>query len=226
MKGMLENFLFDFSHKKSSVLESGVLNQKRFMGMTTAQQRTLDPGDLMRLFDQLFAAEENTRLVRGDGEPVYLPAGGQCSYHQVVFAHGYFASALHEIAHWCIAGPERRLLEDYGYWYAPDGRTAEQQQAFEQVEVKPQALEWILSNACGKAFSVSIDNLNGVATDSEPFKWAVYQQVGRYCRQGLPPRARQLHQVLCEFYATAAELHYAAFNPQAIGLDVKRVANG
>ena len=34
-----------------------------------------------------------------------------------------FNSALHEISHWTIAGKERRLLADLGYWYAPDGRT-------------------------------------------------------------------------------------------------------
>ncbi|GAM69307.1 transporting ATPase [Vibrio sp. JCM 19236] len=26
---------------------------------------------------------------------------------------------MHEIAHWCVAGPKRRLLEDFGYWYEP-----------------------------------------------------------------------------------------------------------
>ncbi len=53
--------------------------------------------DLIRLFDQTFLESENTRLIRGDGEPVYLPASSLSHYHQVVFAHGYFASALHEV---------------------------------------------------------------------------------------------------------------------------------
>lgn len=59
---------------------------------------------------------------------------------------------MHELAHWCIAGPERRLLADYGYWYEPDGRTEQIQAEFEKVEVKPQAVEWILSASCGFPF--------------------------------------------------------------------------
>ena len=51
-----------------------------------------------------------------------------------------------------IAGPEQRLLDDFGYWYVPDRRTLEQQKQFEQVEVKPQAIEWVLSNAAGYLF--------------------------------------------------------------------------
>ena len=53
--------------------------------------------DLIRLFDHSFAKIENTRLIKGSDEPVYLPANEKNSYHQIVFAHGYFASALHEI---------------------------------------------------------------------------------------------------------------------------------
>lgn len=44
-------------------------------------------------------------------------------------------------------GEKRRQLVDFGYWYAPDGRSAEQQELFQAVEVKPQAMEWILSPA-------------------------------------------------------------------------------
>lgn len=60
-----------------------------------------------------------------------------------------------------IAGEQRRLLPDLGYWYAPDGRTAEQQALFEQVEIKPQAIEWLFSKAFGRKFRVSLDNLTG-----------------------------------------------------------------
>lgn len=58
-----------------------------------------------------------------------------------------FNSALHEISHWTIAGAKRRLLPDLGYWYAPDGRTKEQQDLFEQVEIKPQAIEWLFAQS-------------------------------------------------------------------------------
>ena len=83
--------------------------------------------DLIIIFNQRFANEFNTRLVKGEDEPLYSPASESCDYHQIIFAHGYYASALHEIAHWCIAGEERRLLEDFGYWYQPDGRNEQEQ---------------------------------------------------------------------------------------------------
>ena len=63
-----------------------------------------------------------------------LPAQQPGALNRIVFTHDYFASALHEVAHWCVAGPERRRLTDYGYWYAPDGRTEKQQMEFERVE--------------------------------------------------------------------------------------------
>lgn len=58
-------------------------------------------------------------------------------------------------------GKERRKLEDFGYWYEPDGRSEERQRDFEKVEVKPQALEWILATAAGFRYFASADNLNG-----------------------------------------------------------------
>ncbi|WP_459782603.1 elongation factor P hydroxylase, partial [Photobacterium sp. R1] len=92
-----------------------------------------DYNDLITLFNRTFLTRFNTELVLGGDEPIYLPADTEHPHHRIVFARGYFASALHEIAHWCIAGPERRLKEDYGYWYLPDGRDTEQQAVFEQV---------------------------------------------------------------------------------------------
>ncbi|WP_299075413.1 elongation factor P hydroxylase [uncultured Paraglaciecola sp.] len=156
--------------------------------------------DLIRLFNRTFKEVENTQLVKGGHEPIYLPAKNTQQHHQIVFAHGYFASALHEVAHWCIAGKQRRLLEDYGYWYSPDGRDAKQQSEFEQVEIKPQAIEWAFSCACGKPFKVSIDNLNGEAGDSQIFKNAVKQQVLDYLELGFPPRAATFIRVLQNFY--------------------------
>lgn len=139
-------------------------------------------------------------LWAGTGEPVYLPATDEQPLHQIVFAHGYFNSALHELAHWCLAGEQRRRLEDYGYWYCPDGRNAEQQAAFEQVEVKPQALEWWLAAACGRRFRTSRDNLGGEATDDRPFRTAVQLQARRYHNEGLPERAAQAVKLLIQAF--------------------------
>lgn len=148
--------------------------------------------ELVKIFDQLFFASTNTKLVSGQDEPIYLPSDSEYSYNRIIFAHGFFASALHEVSHWCIAGSERRKLIDYGYWYESDGRTASQQIDFEKVEVKPQALEWIFATACNRMFSVSIDNLSGELTDNNCFKHAVYQQVCNYIANGLPSRAQRL----------------------------------
>lgn len=150
----------------------------------------------------------------GGEEPLYLPADKDRPYHELFFAHGFFRSALHECSHWLIAGEERRKQVDFGYWYAPDGRTSEQQQAFLQVEVKPQAMEWILSMACAHPFCISLDNLNGDTSDSDTqtFKFAVYQQVKKYCEQGLPERAIQLRNALCDHYVTSKILKIENFN--------------
>jgi elongation factor P hydroxylase len=121
----------------------------------------------------------NVTLVRGDFEPEYFPAT-DASPARIQFAHGFFNSALHEISHWTIAGDKRRLLPDLGYWYAPDGRSKAQQALFEQVEIKPQAIEWLFAKAFGRKFRVSLDNLTGDSGNGEGFKDNVYAQVTRY----------------------------------------------
>ncbi|WP_394176042.1 elongation factor P hydroxylase [Thalassotalea litorea] len=179
-----------------------------------------DIDDLIALFDGEFSESENTRLIRGGDEPIYLPADTQISYHRVIFAHGFFASGLHEIAHWCIAGKARRLLEDFGYWYAPDGRDADQQTAFENVEIKPQAIEWAFCVAAGFNFNVSVDNLSGVEVDRCAFKHRVHKQVNAYIASGFPPRAQQFISALARFYDRDEKLNIKQFalkdsnNPQ------------
>ncbi|CDZ76511.1 Elongation factor P hydroxylase [Legionella massiliensis] len=168
--------------------------------------------DLIQLFNHCFTEKYNTKLVRGDEEPIYLPADVKRPHHIIYFAHGFFSSALHECAHWLIAGKERRKLVDFGYWYEPDGRNAAQQKLFQGVEVKPQALEWVLSIAANHRFRISIDNLDGTEVESDSFKDAVYQQVLVYCQQGLSPRATLFRQALCQFYGTNETMSYNDFS--------------
>ncbi|MBC6428417.1 MAG: elongation factor P hydroxylase [Cellvibrionales bacterium] len=162
---------------------------------------------LVQLFDGLFCATENTRLEAGWAEPVYLPATGAGpavdagsadggSGARVCFRADYASSALHEIAHWCIAGAGRRQLRDYGYWYAPDGRSPPQQRAFERVEARPQALEWIFSQAAGVRFHLSVDNLAAGQGGNLPFAQAVVAAAHRYLCVGLPPRAERFYRRL------------------------------
>jgi hypothetical protein len=158
---------------------------------------------LMAIFDGCFALSLNTRLIKGDEEPIYLPADKQIPYHRIIFAHGFYASALHEIAHWCIAGARRRLLVDFGYWYCPDGRDAPTQHQFEQVEVKPQALEWLFCVAADFPFNVSCDNLNGQhEPDRLAFQRQVHDQVLDYLSRGIPQRAAQFIEALQTHYQT------------------------
>jgi hypothetical protein len=165
------------------------------------------PNDLIMLFNDLFREAYRTVLVKGSDEPEYLPAEGEDGLARVVFAHGYYASALHEISHWCIAGEYRRTLHDYGYWYCPDGRSPAQQQAFEQVEVKPQAIEWLFAVAAGARFHISVDNLaGGGAANEQHFRHNVRAQAGRYLAGGLPPRARAFLNSLTAFYGTGETL--------------------
>ncbi|WP_340674149.1 elongation factor P hydroxylase [Microbulbifer salipaludis] len=159
---------------------------------------------IVMVFNGCFSAPDglNTRLIGGFQEPFYRPAGiDSQETHQVEFTLDYAASALHEAAHWCVAGAERRLQPDYGYWYAPDGRSAEQQAEFERVEVKPQALEWIFSVACGLKFRVSADNLDAGLGPSERFKRDVWQQAQRFCVEGANSRATRFARALASAFA-------------------------
>jgi len=156
--------------------------------------------DLVALFNALFVNTSKTELVADGDEPIYLPATDVKSLHRIVFTLDYFSSALHEISHWCVAGVERRQQIDFGYWYEPDGRSLQQQKAFEVVEIKPQALEWIFSVAAGIEFHVSVDNLHVEEYDSSVFTEQVRQQVRRYLINGLPGRAQNFVRALVSHY--------------------------
>lgn len=163
---------------------------------------------LEALFTQCFFFKYATKLVGGAQEPLYLPATQNNEHHQIFYRFDYFSSALHEVAHWCIAGNERRQIEDYGYWYEPDGRNTEQQWAFQKVEVKPQAIEMAFSLACNKPFRVSIDNIDASQnslddssiSDEAAFSYAVTKQYHDYCKHGFPPRAQQFIIILAESF--------------------------
>jgi elongation factor P hydroxylase len=119
--------------------------------MNTHLQRVVDT------FETCLGKPYKTLLIGGFSEPEYVPQI-DAEPAQIRFREDFLSSALHEIAHWCIAGSERRAQHDFGYWYWPEGRGAEQQLAFEQAEVRPQAIEWIFANACGQSFHLSRDN--------------------------------------------------------------------
>ena len=144
---------------------------------------------IIKVFRDSFSDAFDVDLVGGAEEPYYQPKTSTSDKNRIIFTKDYSSSALHEVAHWCVAGHLRRKMEDYGYWYAPDGRTPAQQREFELVEVKPQALEWIFSRACGLQFRVSADNISGQVGPSPAFKCAIVEQVHQYCKK-LPARAK------------------------------------
>lgn len=164
---------------------------------------------LEHVFDACFFQTHNTRLLGGADEPLYQPLhltrGNAGTVNALHYRHDYFASALHEVSHWCIAGARRRAQLDFGYWYAPEGRSAKQQRAFEAVERKPQALEWYFSKACNYRFQVSADNLElADSADIVPntFQQAVLEQALSWQTSGLPARAAIFYRALCGEFGT------------------------
>ncbi|MFT5880938.1 MAG: elongation factor P hydroxylase [Moritella sp.] len=172
------------------------------------QDEQHDYQDLISIFNHTFLSRFNTKLEKGGDEPIYLPATTayeqyvSCEFNRIIFAHGFYASGLHEIAHWLVAGIERHNLVDFGYWYIADGRNEAQQTAFEKVEIVPQAIEWILSVAAGFHYKVSADNLSGITPDRLGFQHKIYDRVILYLENGLSARTQALVVALQAFYQT------------------------
>lgn len=163
------------------------------------------------LFASCFAASHDTVLVGGAGEPLYEPGRPA----RIAYRADYAASALHETAHWLIAGPQRRQLEDYGYWYESE-RDQATQRRFEAAEARPQALEWLLSVSAGIDFRVSCDNFDESMLDRQGFRARVRQEVHGWLQRGLPVRARQFQQALAERAGVSDALachHYRELPP-------------
>ncbi|SGY86284.1 Putative cytoplasmic protein [Moritella viscosa] len=179
-----------------------------FLKEDEQQQQQHQYQDLIRIFNHTFLNEFNTQLVKGDDEPIYIPANTDfeqyvsCDYHRIIFAHGFFSSGMHEISHWLVAGLTRHQLVDFGYWYIADGRNAQQQAEFEKVEIVPQAIEWIICVAAGAKFRVSADNLSDIVIDRLAFQHKIHKQVQTYFEKGLSTRTQALVAALQAFYKT------------------------
>ncbi|MGR8933994.1 MAG: elongation factor P hydroxylase [Gammaproteobacteria bacterium] len=179
---------------------------------------------LTQLLNAQFLADYNTVLRGGFEEPFYLaPRQGRPA--EIRFTRDYYRSALHELAHWCVAGEARRNIDDFGYWYAPDGRTQEQQEAFFKVEVQPQAIEWALSLVCGVKFDVSVDNLSNSVSGADAFKQTVREQLAAHLNSAFPARTEALLQFIYDsrvggqagsVYRFLQTLHQAGFNETAL----------
>ena len=121
--------------------------------------------EIAAIFNRCFRQSEQTELVGGACEPLFEPmTAGTCA--TLYYRENFAASALHESAHWCIAGLSRRAQVDFGYAYVPPPRTLQQQERFFNLEVKTQALESLFAEAAGIEFQPSADNLS---VDIKPF---------------------------------------------------------
>lgn len=100
-------------------------------------------------------------IIKGDAEEPFYKAPQVDSHAILYFRSNYPRSLLHEIAHYCLAGDRRRGVDDFGYWYTPCGRTAEEQRRFEVVEARPQGLEKAMCEIVGLKFSPSLDDFSG-----------------------------------------------------------------
>lgn len=161
--------------------------------------------DLEVLFARCFESEFGTRLQGGAEEPLYRAAGTRREA-TIFYTRDYFRSALHEIAHWCVAGAVRRRQDDYGYWYAPDGRDAATQRAFEQAEILPQAWELVFCAACAHPFRVSADNLENTPADLAGFEDAVFARAHGLSQSTRSGRGWEWSRMLATYYRGSAEL--------------------
>ena len=100
------------------------------------------------------------QIIGGKDEPYYVaPKGDEDAI--IYFRSNYPRSLLHEVAHYCLAGDRRRKIDDFGFWYAPCGRTEEEQSLFESVEARPQGLERAMCEIIGLKFVPSLDDFSG-----------------------------------------------------------------
>lgn len=147
----------------------------------------INANDIVEVFNSTFEKNHHTILRGGAAEPYYQVQEDQAV---IYFREDFRASALHEVAHWCLAGAARRRQNDYGYWYEGQ-RDAAAQQRFEAVEARPQALEWMFSRVLNIPFRASADNLALPGHDTLPFRRSIQAAAVTMLERGLNPRARQ-----------------------------------
>ncbi|MBL4659190.1 MAG: elongation factor P hydroxylase [Alcanivoracaceae bacterium] len=154
--------------------------------------------ELLDLLNKNYLYQYRTRLVGGFNEPFYrtFQKGQQA---EIQFSHDYIRSALHELSHWCVAGIERRKLDDFGYWYAADGRNQQQQDEFFKVEIKPQTIEWAFSMVSGVDFEASVDNLQNQVGGAKQFEQNLHKQMLQYLGDSFPKRVKEILLIIASY---------------------------
>jgi len=155
----------------------------------------MDHRQVTRIFNALFADCCQTLMRGGAAEPLYLPAQAG-SPAQLIFREDFAASALHEAAHWCIAGRQRRQQVDFGYAYQPPPRTAKDQARFFELEQKVQTLEMLFAQQAGIGFSPSADNLQAEVSTFAARLEQQRHEVKQWMDTSVDTRAQRFYQAL------------------------------
>jgi elongation factor P hydroxylase len=155
---------------------------------STRPAPTLDAEAIAVVFNATFAARFATVMLGGAEEPLYLP-GTNGVPARILYRSDFAASALHEAAHWCIAGPLRRRHVDYGYGYVPPPRPAAARRAFFDAERDVQALECAFAESAGLPFRISADDFAATAHERDVFAAAVARRCAEQRSGALPARA-------------------------------------
>jgi len=146
---------------------------------------TQDDDCCQYLCDALSSIFPDLRIEGGVEEPFYqAPKENQPAVLR--YTNNYPRSLLHELSHYCLAGESRRQQDDFGYWYTPCGRTAEEQKRFEKVEARPQGLERVLCELLGLKFSLSLDDFSGHPITED------FEQAYKDILKDTPPTAKKL----------------------------------
>lgn len=156
--------------------------------------------ELAALFNMVFEGSEQTVLIATDDEPHYLPKGDDRLDYRIFYTRDSYTSLMHEVAHWCRAGVDRRQLPDYGYWYQAGNRLPPAQQLYVQSESKTQALEWIFCVAAGLRLQIIPENQPHSFEPSPEFKRSIYDAALNYLRRGLSDRSERFKQTLLSHY--------------------------
>ena len=150
----------------------------------------IDDDKLCDILISLLAKSLPNLIIKGGADEPFYQAPKGDTKATIYFRSNYPRSLLHELSHYCLAGERRRKLDDFGYWYSPCGRTADEQSLFEKVEARPQGLEKAMCEAIGIKFLPSLDDFSG-NPPSDEFLYSLncaYQEM----LTSPPPTARKV----------------------------------
>ena len=147
--------------------------------------RALSHSEVAAVFNCTFS--DHSVVMRGGyREPMYIPG---MDVAEIRYTLDHTASALHEAAHWCIAGRRRRRNTDYGYFYEPPPRSGMHRVRFEDVDIEAQSVEVLLAEAAGSQFQPSADDVDVPLFLLEAFSSRILERARERRQVGLPKRA-------------------------------------